>query len=410
MIGDDFLYKDIIIEKSQEIKDELIRIRRDIHAHPEPGRKEFRTSALVAEKLKELGLEVRTNVAETGVVATLRGKYPGNTILLRADMDSLPITEKNDVEYKSQNPGYMHACGHDAHTTWVIGAAMILSQFKDQMHGNVKFLFQPDEEIDGGADRMIKDGALENPHVDAAIGAHVWPTVESGKIGVKYGPMMAAPDHITIKIYGKAGHGAEPHNCIDPISVACQVYMSLQTLVSRRINPVEPAVVTIARITGGTTHNAIPEKVEMEGTVRTLTNELRERMPHLIENIIKGICEANNATYEFIYDPHYPPVINNSDMVALVEKAGKAILGEDGVVVTDKPTMGGEDFSYFQQKVPGAFFIVGTYNKEKGLTNSLHNPKFNIDEDIIPLAAAVLAQSALTYLNEGKCSNDTSRT
>ncbi|MEA4846714.1 MAG: amidohydrolase [Clostridiaceae bacterium] len=399
------MFKDSIIKKSQEIKDELIRIRRDIHAHPEPGRKEFRTSALIAEKMKELGLEVRTNVADTGVVATLRGKYPGKTILLRADMDCLPVTEQNDVEYKSQNPGFMHACGHDTHTTWVIGAAMILSQFKDQLHGNVKFLFQPDEEFYGGADRMIKDGALENPHVDAAIGAHVWPIIESGKIGVKYGSMMASPDHISINIYGKAGHGAEPHNCIDPISVACQVYMSLQTLVSRRINPVEPAVVTIARITGGTTHNAIPEKVEMEGTVRTLTNELRSRMPQLIENIIKGVCEANEAAYEFAYDPYYPPVINNNEMTILIEKAGKEILGEDNVIVVDKPTMGAEDFSYFQQKVPGVFFIVGTYNKEKGLTSPLHNPKFNVDEDIIPRAAAVLAQSALTYLNDSTHAN-----
>jgi len=394
------MQKEDVLKKAEAIKDELISIRRDIHAHPEIGRHEKRTPELIANKLRELGLEVRTNVADTGVIGTLKGKYPGKTILLRADMDCLAITELNDVEYKSQNPGLMHGCGHDSHTTWLLGAAMILSQYKDELHGNVKFLFQPDEEGDGGADRMIKDGALEDPHVDAAIGAHVWPSIEAGKIGVRYGSMMASPDRILITIYGKGGHGAEPNNCIDPITTACQVQMALQTIISRRISPVEPAVITIARITGGTTHNVIPAKVEMEGTVRTLTYDLREKMPKMIENIVKGICEANGTTYEFVYDPHYPPVINNDEMTALVEECGKEILGDENVVKVDKPTMGGEDFSYFQLKVPGSFFIVGTYNPEKGLTSSLHNAHFNIDEDILPKASAVLAQCALTYLSK----------
>ena len=367
--------------------------------HPEIGLQEIRTSALVAEKLKSLGIEVITNVGITGVVGTLKGKYPGKTILIRADMDCLELQEQNEVEYKSQAPGRMHACGHDAHTTWVLGAAMILSGLKDQLHGNVKFLFQPAEETNGGADRMIQEDALENPHVDAAIGAHVWPAVESGKIGVKYGSMMAAPDLFRITIHGKGGHGAEPHNCIDPIAIGCQVYMAFQTIISRRTNPVEPAVLTVGQFTAGTAHNIIPDKVNMVGTVRTLSYELRESIPKMMEAVLKAIAEANGATYQFEYIPYYPSVINDDEMTALVETAGKEILGDSNVIRLDKPTMGAEDFSYFQQKVPGAFFTVGTYNPEKGIIKPLHNPQFNLDEDILPKAAAVLAQCAATYLN-----------
>jgi amidohydrolase len=392
------MQKEDILKSAESFKDEIIKIRRDIHAHPEFGKQEKRTSELVANKLRELGLEVRTNVADTGVIGTLKGKYPGKTILMRADMDCLKIEELNDVEYKSQTPGLMHACGHDSHTAWLIGAAMILSQFKEEMQGNVKFLFQPDEENDGGAARMIKAGALEDPHVDAAIGAHVWPSVEAGKIGVKYGAMMASPDRILIKIYGKGGHGGVPDSCIDPITTACQIQMALQTIVSGKVSPFEPAVVTIARIEGGTTHNIIPDMVEMEGTLRTLSYSLREKMPKMVENIVKGICEANESTYEFIYDPHFPPVVNNDEMNAIIEKSGKEIFGDDGIVTMDNPSMGGEDFSFFQLKVPASFFVIGTYNPSKGLVSPLHTARFNIDEDILPKASAVLAQCAINYL------------
>ncbi|RKD21929.1 amidohydrolase [Caminicella sporogenes DSM 14501] len=394
------MFKEKILKKAEEIKEELISIRRDIHSHPEIGLQEKRTSALVAEKLKKLDIEVKTNVGITGVIGLLKGKYPGKTILLRADMDCLEMTELNDIEYKSKYPGLMHACGHDAHTTWLLGAAMILSEFKDELHGNVKFLFQPAEESQGGANRMINEGVLENPKVDAAIGAHVWPIVESGKIGIKYGSMMAAPDKFTLTIYGKGGHGAEPHNCIDPISIACQAYMSLQTIVSRKINPIEPAVISITMFNAGSAHNVIPDRVEMVGTVRTLTNELREEIPKMMESIIKGITEANGGSYEFEYIPYYPPVINNDEITDVVKHAGEEILGKDNVVELKNPTMGGEDFSYFQQKVPGAFFVVGTYNENKKITKPLHSPYFNIDEDILSKASAVLAESALLYLNK----------
>ncbi len=393
------MIKNVILAKAEEIQEELIRIRRDLHAHPETGFQEIRTAALIGEHLKQLGIEVRERVGITGVVGTLRGKYPGKTILLRADMDCLEMQEQNEVDYKSEYAGRMHACGHDAHMTWVLGAAKILAGLRDELHGNVKFLFQPAEETDGGADRMIKEGALEDPKVDAAIGAHVWPTVEAGKIGVKYGPMMASPDLVKITIFGKGGHGAEPHNCVDPISVSCQVYFGFQTIISRRISPVEPAVLTISQINGGTAHNIIPDKVEMVGTVRTFSLEMKEKMHAMMEGVLRSVTEANGATYKFEYLPHYPPVINDEAMTALVEATGKALLGEDNVVKQDRPTMGAEDFSYFQQHVPGAYFIVGTLNAEKGVVKPLHNPQFNIDETILHKTAAVLASCAIAFLN-----------
>ena len=390
---------DSIMQTAEAMQEELVKIRRDLHENPEVGFQETRTAAMVAAYLKQLGLEVRENLCVTGVVGTLKGKYPGKTILLRSDMDCLEMQEQNDVPYKSKIDGRMHACGHDAHTTWLLGAAKILAGMRDELHGNVKFLFQPAEETDGGAKQMIAEGAMEDPHVDAALGAHVWPTVEAGKIGVKYGPMMASPDMIKITIIGKGGHGAEPHNCVDPISVACQVYFGFQTIISRRISPVEPAVLTISQFNAGTAHNIIPDKVELVGTVRTFSLEMKEKMRSMMESVLHSITEANGATYKFEYLPHYPPVINDETMTALVEATGKAVLGEDNVIRQDKPTMGAEDFSYFQQQVPGAYFIVGTLNAEKGIVKPLHNPQFNIDETILYKTAAVLASCAVSFLN-----------
>lgn len=391
--------KQEIIRKAAELQEELVRIRRDLHAHPETGFQEKRTADFIAGYLAQLGLEVRRNLAVTGLVGTLRGKFPGKTLLIRADMDCLEMQEQNDVPYKSRFDGKMHACGHDAHITWTLGAATLLAGLKDQLHGNVKFLFQPAEETDGGAKRMIEEGALEDPPVDAAIGAHVWPTVEAGKIGVKYGPMMASPDFIRITIFGKGGHGAEPHNCVDPISLGCQVYMAFQTIISRRISPLEPAVLTISQFNAGTAHNIIPDKVEMVGTVRTFSFEMKEKMSSMMEAALRSIVEANGATYSFDYIPHYPPVINDDNMTALLENAAKEVLGGENVVRLERPTMGAEDFSYFQQKVPGVYFNVGTLNAAKGIVNPLHNPRFDIDETILSKAAAVLAHTATKYLN-----------
>ncbi|SCZ03175.1 M20 metallopeptidase family protein [Alkaliphilus peptidifermentans] len=391
-----------ILERAEELKEELISIRRDIHAYPEVGLQEERTSKIVAQKLRQLGYKVQTKVGITGVVGLLEGRYPGKTILLRADMDCLKMMELNQHIYKSKHDGLMHACGHDAHTAWLIGAAMILASYKDQLYGNVKFVFQPAEETDGGAKRMIADGVLKNPDVDIALAAHVWPSIESGKIGIKTGTMMAALNNFKVTVYGKGGHGAEPHFCIDPISVSCQIYMALQTIISRRINPVEPAVISIGEFHGGAAHNVIPDKVIMEGTVRTTTEESRKKIHQMIETIIKGITEAHGASYSLEYNEDYSPVINDEEITKLVEEVGISILGEKNVLNIQEPTMGGEDFAYFQQKVPGAFFVVGTNNPHKGIDKPLHSPYFDIDEDILPIASAVFAGCVLQYLNKMK--------
>lgn len=389
-----------IVKKARDIKGELIKIRRDIHSHPEIGLNEYRTSNLVEKKLEELGLEVEANVGKTGVVGLLRGKNEGKTVLLRADMDCLKLVESNDIEYKSLNPGFMHACGHDAHTAWLLGAAEILVGFKNEMHGNVKFVFQPAEESSFGAKRMINEGVLEDPHVDAAFGAHVWPYIESGTVGIKYGAIMAASDTFKLTIIGKGGHGAHPHKCIDPIVIACQVVMSLQNIISRKKDPLEPAVITVGKFNAGTAHNIIPDKVEIEGTIRTLSYEEREEMPKLIESMVEGIVKANGGSYKLEWIHCHPPVINDIKLTKLAEDAANFILGEDNITKMHRPTMAGEDFSTFQEKVPGVFFMIGTLDREKGLDKPLHNPKFNIDEGIIPKASAVLAECALRFLNQ----------
>lgn len=394
------MYETIILKKAEAIKDKLIAIRRDIHAHPEIGMHETRTARIIAELLEQYGIEVKKNVGGTGVVGILKGKYPGKTILLRADMDCLKIAEENDVKYKSEYPNLMHACGHDAHVAWLIGAAVILSELKDEIHGNVKFLFQPAEEKEGGAEKTIDSGVLDNPKVDAVVGAHVWPNIQVGKIGIKSGPLMAASDNFKITIYGKGGHGGQPHKCIDPIAVACEIYMALQTIVSRKVDPLEPAVITIGKLNAGLAHNVIPDKAEMEGTIRTLTYEVRDKIPDIMRSIIEGICLANGAKCDFDFLPYHAPVINDPEITAVIGRAANNIVGHKNLIIIDKPTMIGEDFSSFEEKVPGTFFWVGTYNPEKGIVKPLHNPKFNIDEDIIYKAAAVFAECAFVYLNE----------
>ncbi|MBC2579737.1 M20 family metallopeptidase [Clostridium sp. DJ247] len=394
------MYENIVIKKAEEIKELLVHIRRDIHAHPEIGLNEIRTAGIIAERLEHYGIEVERNIGGTGVLGILRGEHPGKTILLRADMDCLRVSEENSVKYKSQYPNLMHACGHDAHVAWLIGAAAILSQLRDKIHGNIKFLFQPAEEKEGGAERVINSGVLENPKVDAVIGAHVWPSIPAGKIGIKAGSLMAATDNFKIIIQGKGGHGGQPHKCIDPIAVACEIYMALQTVISRKVDPLEPVVITIGKFNSGLAHNVIPDRAELEGTIRTLTHEVRAKIPSIMESIISGISLANRAEYEFKYMPYHAPVINDSEITSVVGRAASKVLGHKNVTIIDKPTMIGEDFSSFEEKVPGTFFWVGTYNAEKGITKPLHNPEFNIDEDIIYKSAAVFAESALVYLNE----------
>lgn len=392
------MYEKCVLGKSEEINEELIKIRRDIHSHPELGLQEIRTSQLVADKLRELGIEVKKGMALTGVVGLLRGSGEGKTIMLRADMDCLRLQENNDVSYKSEYPGLMHGCGHDVHTTWLLGAAMILSEMKDKLKGNVKFVFQPAEEFSGGASLMIEGGVLQNPKVDAAVGAHIWPYINTGKVGVKEGSIMAASDSFKLTITGKGGHGGHPHKCIDPIASACEIYMAFQTIVSRRVNPMEPAVITIGKFNAGTAHNVIPDEVVLEGTVRTLTHETRDLVPELMKEIAEGITIANGAKYKFEYTKYHPPVINDGNITNLIEISAGEIIGKENVLRMERPTMAGEDFSFYQTFVPAAFFWIGTGDKEMGTDNPLHSSDFKVDENMIHKGSAILAQCALNFL------------
>ena len=375
----------------------MINLRETIHMYPEDGFSEFTTSKIIIEELEKLGIKVQKNVAKTGVVGLIEGKYPGKTVLLRADMDALKIQEQADVEYKSKIDGMMHACGHDGHVAGLLGAAMILNELKDNLHGNVKLVFQPAEERDGGALPMIEEGVLENPKVDAAFAAHLWGYLNEGEVHLKEGPMMASPDIFNIKVIGKGGHGAVPQESIDPIVITCQIVNSLQTIVSRKINPLDPVVITCGRIQGGDCHNVIPNEVELEGTIRTFNEETRNWVPKVMEDLIRGITTSQGAAYEFKYEPKYPALINDKYMTSFDKESLKKVVGEENVFDLKEPNMGGEDFAYFAQKVPSAFIFVGiANNKSEPVIH--HNPYFKWDSKNVGILAQSLSQIAIDYL------------
>lgn len=375
----------------------MINLRETVHMYPEDGFSEFTTSKIIIEELEKLGIKVQKNVAKTGVVGLIEGKYPGKTVLLRADMDALKIQEQADVEYKSKIDGMMHACGHDGHVAGLLGAAMILNELKDNLHGNVKLVFQPAEERDGGALPMIEEGVLENPKVDAAFAAHLWGYLNEGEVHLKEGPMMASPDIFNIKVIGKGGHGAVPQESIDPIVITCQIVNSLQTIVSRKINPLDPVVITCGRIQGGDCHNVIPNEVELEGTIRTFNEETRNWVPKVMEDLIRGITTSQGAAYEFKYEPKYPALINDKYMTSFAKESLKKVVGEENVFDLKEPNMGGEDFAYFAQKVPSAFIFVGiANNKSEPVIH--HNPYFKWDSKNVGILAQSLSQIAIDYL------------
>ena len=375
----------------------MINLRETIHMYPEDGFSEFTTSKIIIEELEKLGIKVQKNVAKTGVVGLIEGKYPGKTVLLRADMDALKIQEQADVEYKSKIDGMMHACGHDGHVAGLLGAAMILNELKDNLHGNVKLVFQPAEERDGGALPMIEEGVLENPKVDAAFAVHLWGYLNEGEVHLKEGPMMASPDIFNIKVIGKGGHGAVPQEAIDPIVITCQIVNSLQTIVSRKINPLDPVVITCGRIQGGDCHNVIPNEVELEGTIRTFNEETRNWVPKVMEDLIRGITTSQGAAYEFKYEPKYPALINDKYMTSFAKESLKKVVGEENVFDLKEPNMGGEDFAYFAQKVPSAFIFVGiANNKSEPVIH--HNPYFKWDSKNVGILAQSLSQIAIDYL------------
>ncbi len=373
-------------------------IRHQIHMNPELGFEEYETSKLVASELEKLGIEVTKNVAKTGVVGLIKGGYPGKTVALRADMDALRINEEGDYEFKSKNPGVMHACGHDGHTASLLGVAMMLNEIKDELHGNVKLIFQPAEEVEGGALPMIKEGVLENPKVDAVFGGHLWGSIEEGKVAVKHGAMMASPDIFTIKINGKGGHAGVPHASVDPVPIMAQVITALQTIVSRKNDPTNPLVISCCNVHSGECHNAIPTEALIQGTVRTLNNETRDFAEETIEKFVKGIVESQGASYEFEFIRQFPPLVNDKNMADVLEKAAKKIVGDENVFELATPSMGGEDFAFYTEKVPSSFVFVGM---AKDVENPIlhHNAKFAWEDNNMKNLAQTLAQVAIDFLN-----------
>jgi amidohydrolase len=380
--------------------DRLVELRRTIHANPELAFEEYETSALVQRVLDELGVEYRSGVAKTGVVATLKGGAgDGRTVALRGDMDALPIHEETGLDFASRNPGKMHACGHDSHTTMALGAAMILSEFKDQLPGTVKFLLQPSEEkLPGGAPFMIEEGALDG--VDMIFGQHVLPRTPAGHIGLYPGLMMASADEIYITVKGKSGHGAMPHTTVDPIITACELVLSLQKLVSRTINPFEPGVLTIGSIHAGSATNIIPEKVELQGTLRAMNEEWRAATHARIEQIVKGVCMASGAEYELEIRKGYPALENDPWATELARRAAEEMFGTEKVFTPER-MMGAEDFAYYLQKIPGTFWWIGAGDDHHGCNANLHNCCFTIDEKILPLGSATMAWVAYEALVKG---------
>lgn len=390
-----------ILELAQNMSEELVDMRRTLHQKPELAYCEFETSKLVQRRLDELGIEYKANVAKTGVVGIIRGKKgDGKTVLLRADMDALPIQEQNDVPYRSQIDGCMHACGHDSHTTMLLGAAKLLKQLENEFCGNVKLMFQPAEEGTGGAEPMIEEGLLEEPRVDAAFGLHVEPSYECGTVAVKGGALMASPDGFEVTVKGKGGHGAYPHNTIDPLLTAVKIIEGLQSINSRNIDATTPAVVSVCAISGGEFYNVIPDTVTFSGTTRAFDSETRKELFDRIEQISNGICAAMGATCECKFDYLYPPLVNDDAMAELVKASAAAVIGKNNVLELKKPFMGGEDFAYLANNVPAAFFYLGCRNEQKGCTSPWHSATFNIDEDCLPVGSAVLANTALAYLEK----------
>ena len=383
----------------QQEEQELIRVRRELHRIPGIRFDVEETSDYISEKLRGFGLEVQTGVGKTGVIGLLRGKQAGKTIMYRSDIDALPIKEQNEVDYVSRNDGKMHACGHDGHISIALHIAKILAQHRDELKGIIKFVFQPAEEGAGGAELMVSEGVLENPTVDAAIGLHIWNYLPIGKVALRPGPLMGSTDMFTITIKGTSAHGAVPQDGIDTILAGSHIVTALQSIISREISPLTPAVLSIGTINGGDAFNIISDKVEMTGTVRTLDPEIRKFIPKRMDEIIKGICDGLRANYTFNYINRHPVVVNDEAMTTLVTVVAKEVVGEQNVVIAEQ-TMVGEDMSFYLQQVPGCFFFLGGANKAKGLDYPHHNPRFNFDESCLQAGTEIGINALLKYLSE----------
>ena len=388
-----------MIEKQAfAIWDELVSIRRALHKIPELCFQEFQTSALIQKALKSYGIPFQV-IAKTGVAGLITGGRPGKTILLRADIDALPIQEESGVSYASEHPGYMHACGHDVHTACLLGAAKILNAMKNDLPGNIKLIFQPAEEGEGGALPMIEAGVMENPHVDAAFALHVEPLAETGTLQFKTGSIMASPDDFEFTVYGKGGHGGNPHKCVDPILTAAMIINNMQSVVSRNINPMTPCAVSVCAIHGGNCHNVIPDSVQVLGTARSLDPGTRKLLATQLENVAVNTAAAMGARCAFTFSPLFPPVINDQAMTKLAADAAAELDCVREISWLEEASMAGDDFAYFIENTPGAYFKLGVGNRNGGICEPIHSAKFQADESALPIGAAVLANIAYQFLN-----------
>jgi amidohydrolase len=392
-----------VSQAATSLREKLVTLRRDFHMYPELSNREERTSRVVAEHLKRLGLEVKTGVAKHGVVALLKGNLPGPVVAYRADMDALPIDETMNVPYKSKNAGVKHACGHDAHTTVGLGVAELLSGMRDQIRGTIKFLFQPAEEgppagEEGGAPLMINEGALENPRPQAIFGLHCDARTDVGKIAYHIGPAMASADTLQITIRGKKVHGAYPHEGVDAVVVASHAVIALQAIRSRRIDTFQPLVLTLGSIHGGNRFNIITDEVKLEGTLRTHDEKVRKQVIEMMHQTLKGVTESFGGGYELNVIEGAAVTYNDPTLVEETLPTMRRVLGEENLT-TPKPHMGAEDFSYYARQVPGFFFFLGVRNEAKGINGMIHTPEFDIDEDSLPVGVKVAASALLDYLD-----------
>jgi amidohydrolase len=391
---------DKIKKRIEDLKGELIHLRRDFHRYPELGFKEYRTAETIENYLSKLGLDTR-RMAQTGVVAVLEGAKPGPVLMLRADMDALPITEDNVLDYKSQNTGVMHACGHDAHMAMLLVAAKILSENKDDIAGTIKFVFQPNEEI-AGAIHMIEDGILENPAVDAVMGIHIWTPIASGKIAITPGPVMGGLDVFKMTIHGKGGHTGVPEDAVDPIITAANLIQTVQVIQTREISNLKSTIIMFGKIAGGTKSNIIPDNVYLEGSIRFLYPggpDSKERPTERFIRIAKQVCKTHRCTCEINIVHENIPLVNNAQMVRIARETAKEVFVNEKQII-DNQTIASEDFSEFSARVPGVFMFLGTGNEKKGTHISHHNPCFKIDEETLPDGVAMYVKGALNFFKQ----------
>lgn len=383
--------------EAEALREQLVDWRRDFHRHPELAFEEHRSAGIIAQTLRELGYDVETGVAKTGVVALLRGDKPGPVAMARFDMDALPVLEANETEYASRNRGVMHACGHDGHMAIGLGVATVIARHRGGLSGTLKLVFQPGEEGGNGAEMMVKEGVLENPRPDVVLATHVWNDKVVGTVNVTAGAVMAAAERWSCTVHGEGGHGAMPHQAIDPIVAASYMVTSLQTVVSRDVSPLETAVVTVGSFNGGDAFNVIPDRVDLSGTIRTYDAGVRETVLRRVRELLEGTAAAHGTSANLKIEHLTPAVVNDPDVTRVVRASAEAAVGPEHVYSGER-TMGSEDAAYFTQEVPGCYFFLGSANPQRGLDAPHHNPRFDFDEDVLPVGVAVMVEAILHYL------------